>query len=275
MTRSHSTAALATKHGKEAIFAPLLAPLDIDVVVSDLDTDMFGTFAGEIERTGTPHDVVVAKARAAASASHTRFGLSSEGSFGPHASVPFVMVDRELVAWIDTEHDHVIVEHATALSNVPPATTLRAIEEADALAIQKRFPDQAAIVIHLGEQRTVVAKAITNTSMLREAVTQAFALGEGSIVVEPDLRAHLCPDRREVIATAVQRLAERLATACPDCTAPGYGSLRTEPGLLCGLCGLPTTQAGADVFGCTRCQNEQRVERNGTADPTYCDRCNP
>ncbi len=275
VTRPRSTAALATKHGKETVFAPILASVDIDVVVCAIDTDRFGTFAGEIERIGTPGEVVVAKARAAVTTSGERFGLASEGSFGPHHALPYVMVDRELVAWIDTEHDHVVLEQVTELSSVPGSTTLEQPDDVDGLRIVTLFPEQAAIVVHVGTRRTVLAKGITDVASLRDAVIEAFRLGDGTVVVEPDLRAHLCPARRDVIAMAVRRLAERLATECPECGASGFGALDTIPGLACGLCGLPTRLPAADLLGCTRCHARRQVDRTGTADPTHCDRCNP
>lgn len=95
-------AALATRHGKEAIFAPALARLGVEVIAAPIDTDAFGTFSGEIEREGSPLEVVERKARAAAEATGLTVGLASEGSFGTHPTVPFSIIDTELVVWVDT-----------------------------------------------------------------------------------------------------------------------------------------------------------------------------
>lgn len=269
-------AALATKHGKEALFGPPLAAIGWATLVAPFDTDLLGTFSGEIARTGAPRDVVEAKARAGADALGVTYGLASEGSFGTHPTVPFGLVDEELVAWVDTSCDHVVVERATAISTVPPAATVASPDEVLSLRVASTFPEQAAIVVHEDDGvRLVIDKGITDVESLQRSVEDALARPGGRVVVEPDLRAHLCPDRRAVITTAVERLAVRLGTRCSECGAPGTGPVRTRPGLPCGLCGLPTTCIASDVIGCTRCGHEFERARTGVADPTHCDRCNP
>ena len=277
-------AVLATRHGKEAIFAPRLAAIGVGVEVADVDTDRFGTFSGEIERVGSPREVVERKARAAVASSDSSvtIGLASEGSFGPHPVIPFLLSDTELVAWVDVDQDHVVVERASAFSKVPAAVRLGSPRDPAQLPIADLFPDQAAIVSVESEQeseeersRTIIAKGIDSVDLLTEALADAFDLGFGTVVVEPDLRAHLCPERREVIAAAVDRLVQRLERRCPRCAAPGFGLLRQLPGLRCALCDLPTTEASARVEGCTRCRHEVVIPISGDADPTHCDRCNP
>lgn len=267
-------AALATRHRKEAIFAPALARLGVEVVVAPLDTDTFGTFSGERERVGTPLEVVERKARAAAETTGLSVGLASEGSFGTHPTVPFSIVDTELVAWVDTSIDHVVIERAAAISAVAPTESIEDPDRCADLRVVGAFPEQAAIVVidHAGA-RTVVAKEVRDIDALRVAVTEG--LRSGPVLVEPDLRAHCCPDRRMVIAAAVDRLVDRLARRCPACDTCGFGADRTLPGQPCALCGLATTRPRADVFDCSRCGHSAIEARAGEADPTHCDRCNP
>ncbi|MFP4519641.1 MAG: hypothetical protein ACLFQ5_09305, partial [Oceanicaulis sp.] len=60
------TALIATMHGKVAALAPPLEALGFTVeAATGLDTDRFGTFSGEIERTGNMLEAARAKARAA------------------------------------------------------------------------------------------------------------------------------------------------------------------------------------------------------------------
>lgn len=269
-------AALATKHGKEALFGPPLTAVGWTTVVAPFDTDRLGTFSGEIERPGSPRAVVETKARAGAEATGLPVGLASEGSFGVHPTVPFALVDMELVAWVDTRVDHVVIERATALSNVPASATVTSLAEVDSLSVTSMFPEQAAIVVHEGgDGRRILAKGVTDPDVLRRAIDDGLGASDGRVIVEPDLRAHLCPDRRVVIATAVRRLASRLACRCSECGARGPGPVRARSGLPCGLCGLPTTCTAADVIGCSLCGHEYEVARRGVADPTHCDRCNP
>lgn len=45
------TVPFATRHGKEKILHPLLSELAIGCLRADVETDRFGTFTGEVERT--------------------------------------------------------------------------------------------------------------------------------------------------------------------------------------------------------------------------------
>jgi hypothetical protein len=271
-------AAIATKHGKEALFAPAFARLGVDVFVADVDTDEFGTFAGEIEREGTAVETVERKARAAIHVTGAPIGLASEGSFGPHPGIPFALVDTECVAWLDDANDHLVIERASEVTRIPAAASISDVDEVDSLRISTLMPDQAAIVVsEFADRRSrrVHAKGITEVDELRAVVAEALAASDGTVIVEPDLRAHLCPDRRAVITSAVQRLVTRLACECPQCAAPGFGPVRTIPGRPCALCGLPTTLPAIEVLSCTRCGSERERAFTATADPTHCDRCNP
>lgn len=79
-------ASLATKHSKErAIARPLRFALGLDIAATpDLDTDLLGTFSGEVPRVGTALEVCKRKARLGMAGTGLPFGLASEGSFGPH-----------------------------------------------------------------------------------------------------------------------------------------------------------------------------------------------
>ena len=278
MSLSGRRIALATKHGKEAIFAPAFAELGASITVADVDTDRFGTFSGDIARPGSPLEVVELKARAATCNSGLDLGVASEGTFGPHPVTPYLLVDTELVAYVDTGLDYCVVERATSASRLPPAATVDDIDDIDGLRITALLPDQWAVVVAEDpdtRSRTVFAKGIDSVEQLRSCVEHALSETDSSVIVEPDLRSHGCPERRQVIERAVARLVGRLRRSCPVCEAPGFGSVRVVPGLRCGLCDLPTTQPAADLDGCVRCGFEVRVDRVARADPTYCDRCNP
>ena len=278
MSPEITRAALATKHGKESIFSPAFAEIGIVVTVAEIDTDQFGTFAGEIERLKSPRETAEQKAKAGLEALGLTIGLASEGSFGPHPATPFLLADTEVVVYVDAELEYSVFERASSISAVPSAKVIVDIADVDGLKFTNVFPEQRAIVVAEDPQtksRQVLAKGIDNLDELRSTVTQALANQPHPIIVEPDLRAHHCPDRRKVIGTAVERLVQRLRVRCPECNAPGFGPLRTLPGLRCGLCALPTTQAAFDVMGCSRCGLETEIARTGEADPTFCDRCNP
>jgi len=278
VTNHPRRAALATKHGKESAFRPAFATIDISVVVANIDTDQFGTFAGEIERHLSPRDTVERKARAAIEVTGLPIGLASEGSFGPHPATPFLLADTEIVAYVDNERRYSVFETAGNISTVPAAAVIAESEMVHSLKITNDFPHQRAIVVvedPTTKTRQVRAKGIDSINELRVVVGRALADQPHPVIVEPDLRAHYCPDRRKVIRSAVDRLVKRLKMACPWCNAAGFGPIRTIPGLRCRLCGLPTTRVATDVMGCTCCGFETEVARIGQADPNYCDRCNP
>jgi hypothetical protein len=81
--------ALGTIHGKEHAVAPPLATIGVAVLLADLKTDRFGTFAGDVARTGTMLDAARAKAHAASKATGLPVARASEGAHGPHPFVPF------------------------------------------------------------------------------------------------------------------------------------------------------------------------------------------
>ncbi len=87
-------------HGKERAIGPVLAQgLGLRVALAmGLNTDRFGTFSREIERTGSQLDAARAKIAAGFEyAPYARVGFASEGSFGPHPYIPFLDLGRELV----------------------------------------------------------------------------------------------------------------------------------------------------------------------------------
>jgi hypothetical protein len=92
------------------------------------------------------------------------------------------------------------------------------------------------------------------------------------------MRAQCNPTRMAVIGELTEKLAERLATPCPACRAPGWGNVRVETGLLCKWCGSPTRMVKQQIFGCTLCAHEEasgRPDGLEQADPGQCQYCNP
>ena len=72
MPTKHDKAKLVTKH-----FNDILAMQVQEVVV---DTDIFGTFTGEIERVGTPLETAIKKARLGIENTGNPYAIASEGS---------------------------------------------------------------------------------------------------------------------------------------------------------------------------------------------------
>ena len=262
-------AALGTMHGKEAAIAPPLATLGIALTVAPVDTDRFGTFTAETPRTGSMEDAARAKARAAIAATGLPVGIASEGAYGPHPWLPFAALGQELILWHDARTGHEVMERQTDPTPVYDHTEAATVEEAEPFLTRIRFPETAVIVAP-GPQAAPVAKGIRDRAALADAMRatpRAF--------LQTDMRAHMNPRRMQVIATLATRLALRLSTPCPACAAPGWGLLRTDPGLPCMDCGTPTQRPAQDIHGCTACGHETAQPRPGAADPAHCPICNP
>jgi hypothetical protein len=266
-------ALIATLHGKARALTPALEALGFEVRVADgLDTDRFGTFTGEVERAGTMLDAARAKAQAAlALSAQADWVFASEGAFGPSAVVPMLAEAKELIlAWRPADGLEVTVLRTSFETNFahlddPAAETL------DGFLGRAGFPDHAVIV---KAGRAVLAKGVQD----RAALDHLLAEAAGPVRLETDMRAHLNPTRMGEIAKAAQDLAQRLATPCPACTAPGFGLARVERGLPCSACGTATEKVIAEIHACPACGHEAREARAdglAAADPGECPACNP
>jgi len=96
--------ALLTQHSKQSAVEGPLQEAGFSVsTISGFDTDSLGTFTGTVARKGTQVDAAATKAKLAAELSRWRFGLGSEGSFGPDPYTGMIAWGREVLAfWDDT-----------------------------------------------------------------------------------------------------------------------------------------------------------------------------
>ncbi len=271
---------LATKHGKERQLARPLAVVGLHVsVVQDLDTDLLGTFTGEIDRVGSPREVALRKARLGIASAGVPVGLASEGTFGPHPQSMFVAADHELLAFVDDDVGIEIVEGILSLDTNHDATTVAAADQLDAFLVRVGFPQHGVVVqpaTHWDPDASL--KGITDPRLLGDAVARAAASAtDGRALVQTDMRAHMNPTRQRVIRRLGFRLARRVAQRCPACRTPGYGIVDVVRGLPCGLCAAPTELVSDEVLGCARCAHqERRPRRDLVAAPAgQCPWCNP
>ncbi|TNC87671.1 MAG: hypothetical protein CSH36_14155, partial [Thalassolituus sp.] len=97
---------------------------------------------------------------------------------------------------------------------------------------------------------------------------------EWPLTLEPDWRAMMSPLRCERIRQAAENLAARLQSVCPACNSPGFWYDKAQKGLPCAGCDAPTSQIRLRMARC-RCGHEAYEEIRDTADPYYCEYCNP
>ncbi|MBC2771816.1 hypothetical protein H6M51_03025 [Rhizobium sp. AQ_MP] len=271
--------AMATMHGKEQALTPAFAALGLELVLPvGLDTDQFGTFSRDRPRAGTMLDAARAKAEAAMEATGLPAAIASEGSYGPHPTVPFLAAGREMLLFVDRVNGFEVVEMTIDEEPSFGHCEATSIEQLAGFLDRIGFPQHGVIVAPAGQLNTPVAKGIMDQAGLTLAISTAIERSPLQMAhVETDMRAFMNPRRMETIARLGVRLAARLSTPCPHCEHPGWGLARTERGLPCSLCGSPTSLPRQDVYACVSCDNEETRERSpgGSADPAYCPLCNP
>lgn len=264
-------AVLATQHGKEVAVAPsFLSTLGLEVIVpAVLDTDSLGTFTGEVARSGSMLETALRKARMGITASGLPVAIASEGSFGPHPVIPFLPTGHEVLVFVDVERGLEIFEECLSAQTNFASLEVVPGTDVDAFLLRVGFPEHA-LVVRVGE---TLAKGVTSRSHLM----RLLAAGAPAYL-ETDMRAHLNPTRMAAIAKLADRLAKRIAAACPACGAPGFGTIRAERGLPCSNCGAQTQLINRVVAGCALCPHEQggpRLDGRLTATPAECPECNP
>jgi hypothetical protein len=278
-----TVAVLATMHGKERVIAPVLGQgLGLRVALAiGLDTDRFGTFSREIERTGSQLDAARAKIAAGFDyAPYARVGIASEGSFGPHPPIPFLPLGRELVLLIDRETGLELTGHDASPETNFSHAVVSDLAGAVAFAERCRFPKHGLIVMGCvdGQPRPhrALFKDVTDHDKL-EAAVRSVTAECGAAFVETDMRAHRNPTRMTAIERAAKDLVRRFLSCCPECGYPGFDVTERLPGLPCAWCGEPTQVIQREVLSCGACghRQERAATTSSTADPGQCDGCNP
>jgi hypothetical protein len=270
---------IATKHQKEKVIAPYLEKeLGIVCLVDPhFDTDVFGTFSGEIARAHSPIETLRQKCLTAMQANQCDLGVASEGSFGPHPSIPFVTADDELLIFIDLRHNIELVVRELSLATNFNAQTVHSYDELCKFAQQAQFPSHGLILRPAPNAASDIYKGITDNNTLINTYTK-LAQAHGSVYVETDMRAQFNPSRMEVIEQATKKLVAQLLVHCPHCQLPGFAINARILGLPCELCKLPTASVLGYIYKCKHCNYEQVANypnKKEFEDPTYCNFCNP
>ncbi|MCC2618304.1 hypothetical protein LJ739_18755 [Aestuariibacter halophilus] len=266
---------ILTKHGKEQVLADVLeAELGWQLRATDaFDTDTLGTFSGDVERQGSAEQTATQKALLACELEGVEIGLGSEGSFGAGPFGQLIPWQVELVACHNAREGWTVIGEAQG----PSCHLHRECPRLeDALHFWTQAPQGQGLMVYAPSQKAqTLRKGIVDKPALIEAYLAAAEV-ETPVMVEYDLRAHLCPARRSVIADAARDLLEKLNNHCPACKAPGFAYKTPLPGLECEQCTCPTQQPKAHLAQCQRCgyEAQQSVPMAG-ASPASCQICNP
>lgn len=270
---------IATMHGKEKVLAPLLSEaLEVEIVLpAQLDTDVWGTFSGEVERTLSPYDAAIAKCNAAMQLTGADLAIANEGSFGPHPFIGFIPSDEELVVLMDRQHQLVIAAKELSTATNFDAQLSRSYEELIDFARRVKFPSHALILRKAKNDFSDVVKGVHPEDALKTEAEKFLGL-YGQVFAETDMRALYNPSRMEVMAAAARKLLQKLFTVCDQCGTPGFDVKEVIPGLPCSYCATPTRSTLALLYECKHCHYKKRIEYphgKTTEDPMYCDVCNP
>ena len=270
---------IATKHQKEKVIAPIVEhALGVRCFVTgSLDTDLLGTFSGEVERTDDPITAARKKCQMALEQTDATLAIASEGSFGPHPSLFFVAADEEFLLFMDRENDLEIIVREISTSTNFNKKAISTREELDAFAQLVGFPSHGLILKSNANDHQDLVKGIQDWQQLYQAFAQRIA-HSSSVYVETDMRAFCNPTRMRVIENATIKLVEKIKSVCPNCSTPGFGITDHREGLPCSWCGAPTRSTLSYVYSCAKCsftREEKYPNGKREEEPMYCDRCNP
>lgn len=269
-------AVMPTMHDKGRLIAPAFKEiLDMTIEEVHIDTDVLGTFSGEVERTGSPFDTATKKARLGIEASGNPYAIASEGSIGPDPLIPFVNANIETMVFID-ELLGIQVQATHKSNEILAFTTDTTKGDLEKLLTKFDFPNHAVIV--KPKNGTGAIKGIKNLLDLEKAIEKSCTVSsDGQAIIESDLRAMSSPSRQKNISAAGLKLARRLAQTCPECTIPGWGLTDYLKGVPCSECGEISHEAvRQEVLGCVACEfTALGTVINLTLDPSRCMSCNP
>lgn len=271
---------LATMHHKESVISSHIEQ-ELGIVVTvptDFNTDQFGTFTREIQRTGNQLEAARKKALAAMDLLGFDLGIASEGSFSAHPTIPFISGNLEIVVLIDKRHDLEIVgQHRSGDVRIR-GKEVKTPEEAKSVARSWGFPEQGVIVRLSEKGNENIYKNIRTLSELEEVSKRLLSKWlVRNIFLETDMRAHRCPRRMESIKMATHDLVKNCKSICPHCGTPGFVITDTIKGLLCGHCSLPTGLVKEVIYSCQKChyKESRSVTDKVRAEPGECQWCNP
>lgn len=270
---------LATKHEKEKVMSQILEKeLGVKVLVpADFDTDQYGTFSGEIKRTGDQLEAARCKALAGMKHCNVTLGVSSEGSFGIHPDGPFLSSNFELILLVDTDNNIEIRGHHRSQEVNASGRYASTIKEVKEFAIKCGFPEHG-VILKNNECGKKIYKGIKTFEELEKYFYKLSGIFSKKVFVETDLRAHMNPTRMNNIKLATENLVKIAKNICIKCGCPGFTIVGVEKGLPCSYCSLPSNLITHYIYGCQKCDHKQTLPRPDglkIADPGQCSYCNP
>lgn len=270
---------IATKHKKELVMSPLLEKALSVRCITDpsLDTDILGTFTGEIERKDDPLTTVRNKCLMASKSTKCDLIVANEGSFFPHPLFPISYINVEILCFMDFKNNLEIIVHEQSSETNFNGQEVKSIKDLDSFCQKVGFPYHGLILRRSKDDIVGIVKGIHKYEQL-SSYYNYFMDTYGEVYVETDMRALHNPTRLKVIKVATEALIKKINSRCPSCDTPGYGISEHLRGLPCEICNYPTKGLKSLVYTCQHCthtENEDFPNGKKTEDAMYCDMCNP
>jgi hypothetical protein len=160
---------IATKHRKESVIAPILEKeLGVRCFVDEtFDTDLLGTFTGEVERQLDPISTAREKCLQAMKINDCELGIASEGSFGPHPSLFFVSADDEFLIFIDKKNNLEIIARELSTETNFNGKELKSENELLDFAQSIGFPAHGLILRQSKDDISEIHKGISDPEILK------------------------------------------------------------------------------------------------------------
>lgn len=269
---------IVTQHNKESVIIPVFQKkLGVTCsVIRQVNTDLFGTFSGELPRQGSALDAARAKCAAGASFFPSDLIMASEGSFAPHPFIPFVYCNEELLLLTDPLTRREWKASAVTLRTNFGSQVIHSENELIAFALQSGFPYQGLILRALDNPGALI-KGINSLARLKYHYRK-ISCSSKLVLAETDMRALFNPLRMAFIGQVARELVRLILRRCPACKTPGYAITEIVRGLPCSWCGKPTGSVLLHIYTCSACghKSDKPFPYGKTKeDPMYCNHCNP
>ncbi|NDA60731.1 MAG: hypothetical protein EBX50_01690 [Chitinophagia bacterium] len=270
---------IVSQHRKQESFEPALSGrLGFECeTVTEVDTDLLGTFSGEVERTLAPLECAREKCRQALSYCSDGYLLASEGSFGAHPTLGWVATGEEWVVFYDIKEQFEVVVRNATLDTCFFGEHITSEQQCLQFLQKVGFPKQGIILKYTREHPQHILKNLHTEQEVVDKVAEWLASGAVPYI-ETDMRAMYNPTRQRHLIQMGHLLADTLSRICNACGWYGFSVTSVERGLPCGCCGNATESVLAEIYTCKKCAHSERkrfprgIEQEN---PQFCNYCNP
>ena len=268
-----------SRHQKQTYFEPALAGRlgFVCDTVTAVNTDLLGTFSGEVERTLTPLDCAREKCRLALAYCKEGYLLASEGSFGAHPTLGWVASGEEWLVLYDIQEQFEVMVRNTTLDTCFFGETIASEEQCIQFLQKVGFPNQGIILKNARDNAAIIVKQLHTQPEVLDKVAEWLASGAHPYI-ETDMRAMNNPTRQQHLTQMGHLLADALSSICTACGWYGFSVTTVEKGLPCGWCGNATESVLAAIYTCKKCNHTERKKFPGGIEqenPQFCNYCNP